>query len=192
MVSKENNNKTNLKTKLPDTSKFFEWRVPGMRILKTCLAVFICLLLTLIRDDLDDLVLQACIAIIVVLKTDFENTWLTGLYRGIASVIGAVMGFLALQFNIYVGLTGKSLGRLLVIILFLFLTIWLTVLFKVPDSTVFSAITFLLIALSYSTDPKAALEISVMRFVAIVLGIVIAIVVNEALPPYRKNKLKQD
>ena len=110
MVSKENNNKTNLKTKLPDTSKFFEWRVPGMRILKTCLAVFICLLLTLIRDDLDDLVLQACIAIIVVLKADFENTWLSGLYRGIASVIGAVMGFLVLQFNIYVGLTEKSLG----------------------------------------------------------------------------------
>lgn len=182
----------------PDES--FHFQKPGWRILKTTIAVFICLMISLI--DIGDNsgifhALHACIAVIITLKSKLKHTWKAGLYRLGSTAFGALMGLLAVQIRISFNLENHCIQYYLIITSLLFLTIWITVLIKATEMTALAAVVFMLIALSQSsnqaTDPREyALIMAAYRFLYTIIGIFVAYLVNWALPPYSRKKSEID
>ncbi|MGI6579007.1 MAG: FUSC family protein [Saccharofermentanales bacterium] len=182
----------------PDES--FHFQKPGWRILKTTIAVFICLMISLI--DIGDNsgifhALHACIAVIITLKSKLKHTWKAGLYRLGSTAFGALMGLLAVQIRISFNFENHCIQYYLIITSLLFLTIWITVLIKATEMTALAAVVFMLIALSQSsnqaTDPREyALIVAAYRFLYTIIGIFVAYLVNWALPPYSRKKSEID
>ena len=140
---------------------------------------------------------QACIAAIITLKSNLKQTWIAGLYRLGSTGFGALMGLLSVQIRISFDLPNHSIQNYVIITCLLFLTIWITVLFKATEMTALAAIVFILIALGESsnqaTDPREyAFIMSIYRFAYTVVGILVAYLVNWALPPYSRKKNEID
>lgn len=180
--------------------ELFHFQKPGWRILKTTIAVFICLMISLIDIGDDSGVfhtIQACIAAIITLKSNLKYTWKVGLYRVGSTGFGALMGLIAVQIRISFNFANHSVQYYLIITCLLFLTIWITVLLKATEMTALAAVVFLLIALSQSsnqaTDPREyAFIMSAFRFLYTIIGILVAYLVNWALPPYARKKSEMD
>ncbi|NLJ70714.1 MAG: hypothetical protein GX328_04550 [Clostridiaceae bacterium] len=180
--------------------ELFNFQKPGWRILKTTIAVFICLMISLINIGDNSGVFHAfhaCIAAIITLKSNLKLTWKVGLYRVGSTTFGALMGLAAVQIRIGLNLDNHSVQYYLIITFLLFLTIWLTVLIRATEMTALAAVVFILIALSQSsnqtTDPREyALYLAFYRFLYTIIGIVVAYLVNWALPPYSRKKSEMD
>lgn len=172
---------------------FIPVQKPGMRIFKTALAVFCCLMISMLRGKAYYHAIDACISAIIVLKSDVQHTWSAGLSRIWATAIGALMGLVALQIKINLLLHGQSFSYYCLVVGLLFLTIWLTVLLKIPDAAALAAIVLLATSLSNTNQANVAFGASLGRFIDTTIGIVVALVVNRILPPYKKAKqpLKQ-
>lgn len=167
---------------------FISVQKPGMRIFKTALAVFCCLMISMLRGKAYYHAIDACISAIIVLKTNVHHTFKAGLSRIWATAIGAFMGLVALQIKINLLLHGQSFSYYSLVVALLFLTIWLTVLLKIPDAAAFAAIVLLATALSNTNQANVALGASIGRFIDTTIGIVVALIVNRILPPYEKSK----
>ena len=161
---------------------YLEKNSPGMRVIKTALAVIICLVIEYYRGGSSPY--NASIATIVcmqpTLKTSFQSavdrtfgTIIAGIYAYVFAVLlGQTWGIQPANINFYllVGLLSFPLMALMVII-------------KKPSSLAITAIVYLLIMLTITeTDP---LVYTFERVVATLIGIAVALFVNW-LPPLNK------
>ncbi|HHT24399.1 MAG TPA: hypothetical protein GXZ76_02620 [Clostridiaceae bacterium] len=198
LYRKDKSNKSYNPHLTPD--ELFIFQKPGWRILKTTIAVFICLMISLI--DIGDNsgvfhAFHACIAAIITLKSNLKNTWKVGLYRVGSTTFGALMGLVAIQIRIIFNLANHCVQYYLIVTGLLFLIIWFTVLIRATEMTALAAVVFLLIALSQSAnqtaDPREyAFFLGIYRFLYTIIGISVAYLVNWALPPYARKKSEMD
>lgn len=184
-----NQNKENINE---PQKEFLHLQKPGWRIIKTCLAVFLCLLFSLLRNDTEGHAFHACFAAIIAIKSNLQNSWLAGLNRLYATAIGAALGLIPLQARFYFDIPVRSIGYYALAVAFLFLTIWLTIVVKVPEATALAAIIFLWTALIEATVMRSALGLAATRFIDTTVGILVALTVNQILPPYSKEKKRED
>ncbi|MDL2273002.1 aromatic acid exporter family protein [Oscillospiraceae bacterium OttesenSCG-928-G22] len=144
---------------------------PGLRIFKTALSVFLCLLIAQIIGHKAPI--YACVAAILATRSTVENSVSYGITRIVATLIGAAMGGILLFFdlgrvNAYLEIALLAIGC--------FATLYVCTLLKVPDAAALSCIIFLSIVLQ-NTDNKyyAAL----VRLIETVAGLVVSILVNK-------------
>lgn len=152
---------------------------PGMRIIKTALAIGLCLFLNQWLG-LEDAI-QAPIAAIVCLGQDMQRTWKTSLNRVLGSLFAGIYayGFLWV-FRERLQISETAPLYILLVVLFSVILMWGMIQLKKPGALVISAIVFVVITMTVGTDH--ALYHAANRVACTLIGVAAAIAVNW-LPP---------
>lgn len=158
-------------------------RLPGLRIIKTSLAVFLCLIFYSLLPFPETMkVTTALVATIISLRSTIQESFAVSFTRIQSTFVGAVFGLLVLMIKESLHLEASSLVYALLLSFFAALVIWFSVVFlKKGDGAGLGSIIFLIIALATLED-ASPLQIAIARFFDTLIGIIIALVVNRALP----------
>jgi len=157
-------------------------RPPGLRIIKTSLAVFLCLILySLVPMPENFKVITALIGAIITLRSTIKESFLVSFTRVQSTFVGAVFGLVLILIKERIGFEDNSLVYALFLSLAVLLFIWISVSFLKETGVGLGAIVFLVIALG-NTDGVTPLQLALARFFDTLIGIVIALIVNRLLP----------
>ena len=160
----------------------------GQRIIKTSVAVFICLLIYALRGyEGQDMRAESAIAAIICMQPYISTTRQYALNRLAGSFIGAGWGLLLL-FLLY---TFPVLGANRIILFLLMscgvmLSLYTSVLIHKTDSSALSAIIFLWLVISFP-DIESPLLLAANRILDLLIGILAAIAVNAFHLPRTRN-----
>lgn len=148
---------------------------PGLRIIKTSLAVFLSLVLSYLRSE-NSLPFYSAIAAVICLKTDVHGTIKIGLNRILGSFVGGFFSF------IYLILTEKSninpiINYFFIAMIISFL-IWMMANLKKPNAITIMAIVFMSITINHAGEETGASSFALARTMDTVLGVVAAIIIN--------------
>lgn len=162
-------------------------RAPGLRTVKTSLAVFLCLMLYyfLLPDQLN--VLTACIAAIISLKGNMRESRIASFVRLQSTFVGAVFGLIILQVREWTRLDYDSLSYYILLSLFVVLVIWISVSFLRSDGAVLGSIVLLIIAIEPILD-KTPFQAAAYRMIDTLIGVGIGLLTNHLLPFYETDK----
>ena len=156
--------------------------LPGMRIIKTGLALLIGLLIYGFFPNLDAATIA--IAAIVCLQQNIETTWKSSYNRALGTTISGIYAFIFIQIFIYwLGVNTHSLWFLVLVAVAVVVQMQIFVLLKKPGAVSISAIVFLVICFSgYMDEP---LRYTFYRVIDTLIGIGAAVFVDW-LPPLNK------
>lgn len=165
----------------------------GMRTLKTALAVFFCLLLTDLLGP-SGVSIAAVSAIICMKETQFDSM-ITGSIRMIGTIIGGVLAYIylfiysILSNNFTEVLSYIDWIHYILIPIFVVVCIYLCNLFRIKEASTICSIVFIVIIIGYAYEGQRALiTYVILRVVATVFGISIAMLINRFIAPYDKRK----
>ncbi len=163
-----------LKELLPQKIKF---KLPGLRILKTGLAIFLCFLIAYWRGR-EDTVFYSVIAAIICLRNDVTSSLKMGVDRMIGTIIGGLFGLCYIKIEILGQLPDNNvvLHYFLLSVCSMFL-IWLAASLDSPGSAVITSIVFLSIVLNHGRDVSPEI-FAINRIIETFVGILTAIIVN--------------
>lgn len=148
--------------------------LPGMRTLKTALAVFICIGIWRIWNDA--MPFFACIAAVITMQNSIESSVMIGLDRFIGTLVGAFIGGL-LIWTLPINLFTLSLGIVIVI--------HLTTVIKKGGSAAIASIVFL--AITINVGDKSINNYILLRVIETTLGIGVAVLINTIIKPPKKS-----
>lgn len=151
----------------------------GLRIYKTGLAAFICLVFSYAMGGYP---FFAVIAALICMKPTLEDSLQVGLNRVTGTIIGGFMGMAFLWLLTDVGLGHGSLIYQSIVIIGIMIIIKLMVLIGRAPATVITCVVFTSILLMPITSNTGVVEYSLMRMLDTLLGVVVSLVVNELLP----------
>lgn len=149
-----------------------------MRIIKSAIAVSLCVLINLLRGD-DGMVFYSMLAALWCIQMYRTNTLNNAYQRTIGTVVGAVYGLIYLLLfptNISIQSVGIIL-EILSIFLGIVLVIYTTVLIRKNQASYFSCVVFLSIVVNHLNDANPYLFVW-NRFLDTMIGILIGVCVN--------------
>ena len=155
-------------------------RFPGLRIIKTTLAVFICLMLYLLMPETSN-VLTASIATIIATKSSIKHSYLADFIRLQSTFVGAIFGLIILQLKEVSNLEYNTLPYNLLLSFFVLLVIWISVSFLRSEGAILGSIVLLAIAIGPILD-MSPFQAAVSRFLDTLIGVIVALLVNRILP----------
>ena len=166
------------------------WRFPplGQRILKTTVAVFLCLLVyCLFGYRGQDMPAEAAITAIICMQPYVRDSRDYALNRFTGTLIGAAWGLLLLLLLLVFPVLGSRLLILYgLMALGVMVSLYTTVLFHKPDTSSLAAIVFICLVISFP-DIDDPLRQALTRFLGVLLGTAAAIGVNVFRLPRDKN-----
>jgi hypothetical protein len=152
---------------------------PGMRVIKTMLAILLCLLIDYLRRNPTPV--NATIAAVVCLQNDLRSTFLISLNRALGTLLAGLYSYIfILVFIRYFGMNPDSFLYYLLVGVCSLPLMHLMVRTHMPGAVAISAIVYVLICVSGNT--ASPLEYTVMRMIDTFVGIAVALFVNW-LPP---------
>lgn len=157
-----------------------KYKLPGigMRIIKSAIAVSLCVLINLLRGD-DGMVFYSMLAALWCIQMYRTNTLNNAYQRTIGTVVGAVYGLIYLLLfptKINVQAIGIII-EILSIFLGIVLVIYTTVLIHKNQASYFSCVVFLSIVVNHLNDANPYLFVW-NRFLDTMIGILIGVCVN--------------
>ena len=161
----------------------------GKRIMKTCLAVTLCLLFYMVRGYAGEkMPAEAAITAIICMSTNIRATRSSAAGRFFGTLIGAFWGFLFLVVIPGVPALGKNLWALYLHMgLGTLLALYTAVLIRKPEVAGLSAIVFLCVVISYP-DIENPMEQAFKRILDVMVGTTIAILVNTIRLPRKRRR----
>ena len=167
------------------------WSMPmiGQRIVKTTVAVLLCLLFYWLRGYRgQDMPAEAAITAIICMQPYVRDTRTFAFNRFAGSLIGS---FWALLFVLLV-MTNPALERhmfalYLIMALGVMMTLYTSVVFRLPDAAALAAIVFLCVVISFP-DIDRPLRQTLDRMLGVTVGTAAAVAVNLFRLPRRKNR----
>lgn len=162
--------------------KFFP-RV-GMRMVKTAIAVFLSLMLSLFIPD--SIPVNAAVTAILCMQPYLSEAKSMGLNRIVGACIGGVFGMFALMIIDYFNFT--LLLRYFFVSVGIIVMIQITLYIKKPMAAVFTCIVFMSTTLMSTQTVMPAYWIALHRVVDTLLGIVVSMAVNSFHLPVGTNK----
>lgn len=161
----------------------------GQRIFKTALAVFLCLFIYWLRGyQGESMPTESAITAIICMQHYAQDSRRYALNRFIGSFIGAFFGLLLLLLLAFLPRMGQNVLLLYALMaLGVLLSLYTTVLLRVPDTAGLAAIVFLCIVISFP-DIENPLQRAGLRMLDIFIGTTVAITVNVFRLPRRKNR----
>ena len=160
----------------------------GQRILKTALAVLICLLIYWLRGyHGEEMRAEAPITAIICMQPFVRDTRKYAVNRFIGTIIGAVWGLALLFLLLAVPVLGTKLPLLYTLMAIgVLLSLYSAVLLRTPDVSGLAAIVFLCIVIAFP-DIEDPLAKTGMRILDVFIGTSAAIAVNVFRLPRKKN-----
>ncbi|GEM_PF-855778 len=148
---------------------------PGMRVIKTCLAVTICLVIEFFRDP--SMSYHSSIAAIVCMQPTLKSTFKTAVDRTVGTLIAGLYGFLFISF--FYQRLHLELNSLIYFFLAGILTLPLMMLMiaiKMQGGLAITVVVFLLVTINAgATDP---LGYTIDRVIGTLIGIGVALFIN--------------
>jgi len=182
-VAKDPQKKVKVKAFFHQLNKFLIKNTPGMRVIKTMIAVFICLAVEAIRQKTST-VYHSSIAAVVCMQPTVKSTAKTARERVIGTLIAGIYGFLVLTF-IFPNVTVDTrewyyyLVTALLSLPLMTIMIWI----KTPGPIAITVIVYLIVTLKTTDVPPIAYTLE--RVGDTLIGIAIALLVNW-FPPLNK------
>ncbi len=163
----------------------------GQRIIKTTIAVFICLLVCyLLGYRGAQMPSEACITAIICMQPLVSDTRQYALNRIIGTLIGSVWGLLLLLLLTRLQAAADHYAVVyLMMAVGTMLSLYTAILLGKSDASGLAAIVFLCIVISYP-EIDEPIKQAVIRMAHVFLGTAVAIVVNTFRLPRKKNKDK--
>ena len=160
----------------------------GQRILKTTLAVFLCLLIYALRGfEGQDMPTEAAITAIICMQPYVQEAKTYALNRAVGTLIGAVWGLLLLLLLTVCPALGQN--RVLLYALMaagVLAALYSTVLVRMPTAASLAAIVFLCIVIAFP-EIDEPLRRAGTRMLDVFIGTAVAVAVNVFRFPRRKN-----
>ena len=162
-------------------------QLPGQRILRSAIAVALCLLVDVLRNH-QGIPLYSAIAALQCMQPYTRDMRGVARKRVLGTIIGAVWGLLLLLTEILISRESLPDTRFhyVLVPLTLILVLYSTVLLKVQETAYFSGVVFLVITINHFTDANPYL-FAFNRLLDTVIGVLVASVVNRFHLPRRQN-----
>ena len=155
----------------------------GGRTVKTVLAVYLCLLIGIVRKS--DTAFYAAIAAVLCVQRTSKDSIREAFNREAATVIGGIWGMLVLLFERYFWCSPCEELRYLFLSVLLIPIINFSVLIKREKGTFLMCVVFLCITVTHGNDEEPLL-FGFARIVDTTIGIVAALIINQF--PIRRTK----
>ncbi len=157
----------------------------GARMLKTALAVFLCLLVDAYTPGDIELGVHSCIATVICMMPTSHDTMQMGINRIIATTISFFAGAIVLTlYSIFP--QWYLLLKLLLMPFFIIVIIIVCNKINRPGSVLLCCAIFIILAFAPAMSLQEAIAYSGLRFAYTVLGIVVAWLVNKFVYPAEK------
>lgn len=175
--------------KLNPESERFHLPHIGQRILKTALAVFLCLIAYwLLGYRGETMPTEAVITAIICMQPYVRDSRTYAINRAIGTLVGAAWGLSVLLLLFSVPAIGRhALLLYAVMALGVLCALYSAVLVRQPDTACLAAIVFICIVIAFP-DVDHPLRRAVLQLLDVLLGTAIAIAVNVFRLPRRKNR----
>lgn len=163
----------------------------GMRTFKTALAVFFCLFLRFFMGN--DGASIAAVSAIIGMQATRTETIKTGTSRIIGTFIGGIIAYIYLVFHNIIPYEKIpfSLDWLpyLTIPLFTLISIYICNLLRIKEASTICAIVLIVVVLGLDKgNPKEIIYHVIIRVLATLIGIIIAMIINRFIAPYNPKK----
>ena len=163
----------------------------GMRVVKTAVAVCICLIIALLTDGMESATISA-VAAIVTIKVTHDDTLRTGVFRLLGTLIGGVLGILTVIIGLFLPYYNEGLF-VVVIPIVLILNLYICNVLNMQDSCSTSCVVTIVVAAHIVVDSTVgeALMYTLVRLRDTFVGVTVASVMN-VLPFFISNKIRKD
>lgn len=157
----------------------------GLRTIKSTIAVAICVLISYLIGNRDQIFFGGVASIICMQKTT-KDTFMMGFNRFTGTVLGGVLGFITITLGTYIPKYSSGID-MIVIALAALIAIYFCNLLKLNEATSISCIVLLNVTANYDGSSMAddALRYVVFRVIFTFVGIIVAIIVNRYIFPYK-------
>lgn len=160
----------------------------GQRIIKSAVAVFLCLIIYMLRG-FDGMVVQSTVAAIICIQPNKSDSIRISLNRIIGTLLGAAWGLLFLWMMEFLSNHSVSVSIVVVYLIMAFgiiVTLYSTVILKKTDAASLSAIVFICIVGTYP-ELETPIAQALDRIIDTTIGIIVAGIVNAYSLPRRKH-----
>lgn len=165
--------------------KKFKIMPVGLRMIKTAIAVFICLVIYILRGQ-QGIPFYSVIAAIFCMETDIGNSKSNAKSRTFGTFNGAFWGCIVLVMNTYIFKDTPILWKYLFISISVIPVIYTAVILKKQAVSFFSGVVFLSITVNHLSDSNPYLFV-LNRVLDTLIGVVVSILVNQISIPRRYN-----
>lgn len=155
----------------------------GLRMIKTAIAVFICLIIYILRGQ-QGIPFYSVIAAIFCMETDIGNSKSNAKSRTFGTFNGAFWGCIVLVMNTYIFKDTPILWKYLFISISVIPVIYTAVILKKQAVSFFSGVVFLSITVNHLSDSNPYLFV-LNRVLDTLIGVVVSIIVNQISIPRR-------
>ena len=165
-------------------------RLPGigMRIIKSAIAVSLCVVVNLLRGK-DGMVFYSMLAALWCVQMYRNNTISNALQRAIGTIVGALYGLLyllLLRTNTF-GIVADTVIEIVSLFVSIVLVLYTTVLIKKKQASYFSCVVFLSIGVNHIGDANPYGFVW-NRFLDTMIGIIIGVCVNNIRISFRPDR----
>jgi len=162
----------------------------GMRVVKTAVAVFICLIIALFTGVTESMPISAVAAIVTIRATQGE-TLRTGAFRLLGTFFGGAIGILTVVIGLFLPYYHDGLFVVVIPLMLLF-NLYLCNVLNMQDSCVISCVVTLVVAAHVTPDAtvRESLVFTLMRLLDTFIGVTVATVMN-LLPYFIADKIKK-
>ena len=166
-----------------------KFKKPGLRIVKTFIAVTLAMLISSLRPG-EGLPFYSAIAAIICLKSDVEGSREIGINRVIGTMLGGLCGLIYLLI-VPANYLPKEV-ELILISLLASIIIWVMAMAGKPKAISIMAIVFLSITINHGNEGNLPFLFAFNRTFDTMVGVISAIVVNWTDFEIRENYNKKD
>ena len=157
----------------------------GMRMVKTAVAVLICLLLSMLVDR-EDMRIYSTIAALLCIQPYLQDTRVMAIQRTVGTAIGSAFGVAVLLLEVGLDIRGTLVGYVLIAAVTV-LVLWISVALRSANAAALSGIVFLCITVTHMTDADPWI-FAWYRMWETMAGIAVGVAVNAFQVPRRKRR----
>lgn len=161
--------------------------IPGMRVIKTAIAVFLCLVIVDMTGD--QYSGYSAIVAIICMQKDWDNSINTSVNRVIGTVFGVAFGLVTFQLNFTLGFHSRGVIPYFVISVMMVFLMYTIILIEKKDVTAVACIIFLSVA-AFNDPEMGVMYFAFRRMIDTFVGIGISLLVNITITEPGIKKVK--